>query len=269
LLRAASSFPSSARGASVSSGAVRWALTPFGRAESLGTAFIPARVDVNGNIERLAARASAPGAGPNLFALIEAEVADGTAGGSSSCTKGLLWLKRFLEFTLRLVERLAKEPGVELREAASAAYSATLAPYHGYLTTALFTVVMHAVPARASFERALLARAVSTPPSDAGALAAQMQSFADRFSPVLARVHQFLSDAGLCASLQRPAPYKRTHTAFTVFCTEMTQRLFDAAPLILLFSYVGGLRFTLLTGELLAIVRATYVSCDSARTGYA
>ena len=167
------------------------ALTP--PADSLGGAFYPARADVSGNIERLAARAAAGMNGSGrLFELVEAEVASGSASASSSCTKGLLWLKRFLEFTLRLLERLAREPETELGAAASAAYSATLAPFHGFLTTALFTAVLYAAPSRSSFERTLAGGGDADPQL----LRAQMSSFCTHFGPLLARIHMFISEAG-------------------------------------------------------------------------
>lgn len=55
------------------------------------------RSDVGGNIKRLATRAATDPAKyqPNVFAMVTGEVAAGEAGGSSSCTKGLLWLKRW------------------------------------------------------------------------------------------------------------------------------------------------------------------------------
>jgi hypothetical protein len=148
--------------------------------------------------QRLAARAAAqPEQSALLFDIVRAEVADGAAGGSSSCTKGLLWLKRFLEFTLRLLERLARDPQLELGAAAAAAYDATLRPFHGYLTGALFSVIMRAAPYRATFERALASRgAPDALEPDAEALCAQMASFVDKFAPLLASIHVFLTDAG-------------------------------------------------------------------------
>jgi len=179
---------------------------------------MPARADVTGNIERLAARVSASPGSTRLFALVEAELAEGSAGSSRSCTKGLLWLKRFLEFTVRLLERLGREPEAELGVCASAAYAATLAPFHGYLTTALFTVVLHAVPSRASFERAIVERFQQRPGTepDSKALAVELGQFAARFTPVLARIHLYLADAGLCVTAARRASsLPLTHSAGT------------------------------------------------------
>lgn len=151
--------------------------------------------------QRLAARAAVLGGeGVLLFDIVNAEVADGTAAGSSSCTKGLLWLKRFLEFTLRLLQRLAEDTDTELGEAARAAYDATLRPYHGYMTQALFAAVLYASPYRATFESALLRVGVSsgggaaTSAISSKALATDMAQFVARFAPLLARIHAHLTD---------------------------------------------------------------------------
>jgi Glycolipid transfer protein (GLTP) len=158
---------------------------------------VPARADVSGNIERLAARAKALGGDSVLlFDIVGAEIADGSAAGSHSCTKGLLWLKRFLEFTLRLLQRLGEDADRELGEAARAAYDATLRPYHGYLTQALFAAVLYAAPYRATFESALLK--LEGPGAGDGAspkaLAEDMGHFASGFAPLLARIHAHLTD---------------------------------------------------------------------------
>ena len=154
----------------------------------------------NAPAQRLAARVASGGAASGLlFDIVRAEVEEGTAAGSSSCTKALLWLKRFLEFTVRLLERLGRDPSLELGAAAAAAYDATLRPFHGYITGALFTVVMHAAPYRATFERALTRRggdAAADAPVDPELLRAHMNQFVADFAPLLARIHIFLTDIG-------------------------------------------------------------------------
>ena len=131
---------------------------------------------------------------------MRAEVDDGTASGSKSCTKGLLWLKRFLDFTVRILERLARDPELELGAAAAAAYDATLRPYHGYLTSALFSVVLHAAPYRATFEAALALQgrgaSAGAKQLDSEQLREHMSRFVAQFAPLLSRIHVFLSEAG-------------------------------------------------------------------------
>ncbi len=138
-----------------------------------------------------------------LFSIVRAEVSSDAAASSTSCTKGLLWLKRFLEFTVRLLERLSRDPELELGAAASAAYDATLRPFHGYITCTLFSVIMRAAPYRATFERALVTRSGAPAPAqgadaepDLALLRAHMAQFVDKFAPLLARIHVFLTDIG-------------------------------------------------------------------------
>jgi hypothetical protein len=61
--------------------------------DKLGVAFSPAKSDVSGNIERLAKKAPAHAA---LFDIALEEVKAGTQGSNAGCSKGMLWLKRFL-----------------------------------------------------------------------------------------------------------------------------------------------------------------------------
>lgn len=62
--------------------------------ESFGTAFAIVRSDIGGNVSRLRARLEAePDRAARLFAIVEEDIARGDLGGTS-CTKGLLWLKR-------------------------------------------------------------------------------------------------------------------------------------------------------------------------------
>ena len=66
-------------------------------AEKLGTAFSMVRSDISGNISRLQARqAQDPDRYALLFPIVLDEVDKGGDKGSSSATKGLLWLKRFV-----------------------------------------------------------------------------------------------------------------------------------------------------------------------------
>jgi hypothetical protein len=66
------------------------------RAEKLGTGFGLVRIDVGGNVDRLAARAATDPARFNadVFQIVKDEVVAGSQADSTSCTKGLLWLKR-------------------------------------------------------------------------------------------------------------------------------------------------------------------------------
>ena len=63
--------------------------------DKLGTGFTVVRIDVNGNIERLQKRFVTSAAQYEIIsAILEDEVKSGDPKDNSSCTKGLLWLKR-------------------------------------------------------------------------------------------------------------------------------------------------------------------------------
>jgi len=54
------------------------------------------RIDVGGNVDRLAARAAADPAryDPDVFQMVRDEAVAGTRAESASCAEVLLWLKR-------------------------------------------------------------------------------------------------------------------------------------------------------------------------------
>mmetsp|Transcript_15507 Transcript_15507/g.21406 ORF Transcript_15507/g.21406 Transcript_15507/m.21406 type:complete len:201 (+) Transcript_15507:70-672(+) len=151
--------------------------------ETLGTAFYPAKADVNGNIERLSNRKKEdPEKYKLLFDIVKAEMAAGQEGGSTSATKGVLWLKRFLEFVLALMSALeANTAGsLTLYDAANTAYITCLQPYHGWIASSAFTVVLNLCGSREAFENAL------------GGEAGDRAQFLQSFGPVLQSVHTFL-----------------------------------------------------------------------------
>ena len=153
--------------------------------DRLGVAFAPAKSDVSGNIERLAKRA---GAHPKLFDICLEEVSAGTQASNSGCCKGLLWLKRFLEFTMALLRALEEEPRTRaMKDCANDAYARCLKPYHGWISSSAFSVVMSFPPSRRDFVNSLGGEGAY---GDIGRLTAG-------FSPVLAKTHQFLVDNGL------------------------------------------------------------------------
>ncbi|KAK2079908.1 hypothetical protein QBZ16_002303 [Prototheca wickerhamii] len=121
--------------------------------DHLGTGFLLVKSDVGGNIDRLAARASTNPSkySENVYAIVLDEVEAGDQAGSSSCTKGLLWLTRAMIFVVGLLQRLLDHPEETLSAAASEAYYATLQKYHGWIVTGTFTVALKIVPS-SSFE---------------------------------------------------------------------------------------------------------------------
>lgn len=161
--------------------------------DKLGTGFSLVKYDVGGNIDRLAAcAATKPEAyQADVFAMVRDDVAAGTHTDNSSVTKGLLWLKRAMEFIVALLDRLFTDRQVTLSQAASDTYYATLQKFHGWIVTGTFTVALKIVPSREDFfdKVGILA-------GDEAALQ-QMHSFCSSFGTVLAEVQAFLAQHGL------------------------------------------------------------------------
>lgn len=155
--------------------------------DELGAAFSPARADVAGNVARLEAACAGDA---DVYEAVRREKAAGGAAASDSLAKGLLWLKRMLEFVAALLANMARDPSVELAAAASAAYEARLAPFHGFLAYGAFTVVLKLVPYRADFARGLGL-------ADAAAEREALGALAESFPPPLQGVHAFLQAEGL------------------------------------------------------------------------
>ena len=156
--------------------------------DKLGVAFSAAKSDVRGNIERLEKRRAKHAL---LFDVCKEEIADDTQGNDVGCCKGLLWLKRFLEFVVALLEGVVScdvdESGnsASLKTIAQSAYEKTLAPYHGWLASAAFAVVMQFPPTKHSFIRSL--------DNDHEG----MKKVVRGLKPALARVHEFLCENDL------------------------------------------------------------------------
>ena len=71
-------------------------LSSFLGADKFGASFIMVRSDIGGNINRLAQKLAAdPARFASLFAIVLDDIEKGDTGGTS-CTKGLLWLKRLV-----------------------------------------------------------------------------------------------------------------------------------------------------------------------------
>ncbi len=124
------------------------------------------------------------------------EVTAGTNAESISCTKGLLWLKRAMQFVVALLHRLAKDREVSLSEAASETYYSTLQQYHGWIVTGTFTVALKLVPGRESFFESVGAGGVDGE-SGRESVFSSMNEFCIEFEDLLEVVHKFLAENDL------------------------------------------------------------------------
>ncbi|KAG2499068.1 hypothetical protein HYH03_003251 [Edaphochlamys debaryana] len=157
--------------------------------EKLGTAFALVKTDVGGNIERLANRAAKdPERYKRLFTIVQDEMVEKTQGESSSCTKGLLWLKRAMEFICAVMRRLHDDPSSSLAVIVDETYRSTLMNFHGFFASSAFVLAFKFVPSREAFMASV----------DGGPEVMQeLEDFVNGFGKVLAEIHAWMTEEGL------------------------------------------------------------------------
>jgi len=159
--------------------------------DQFGTAFMIVKNDISGNIERLAARkATDPERFHILYSMVEDELARNDYNHSKSCTKGLLWLKRAMEFMVAIMKGVIDRPEETLNTVVQENYYATLHQWHGFLASSAFHVAIHFVPSREDF----LAKCAGNTGESA---LAEMGEFIKNFSPLLTEIHKWLDQHGL------------------------------------------------------------------------
>lgn len=110
------------------------------------TAFVPVKMDIQGNIGKLQARFdSDPARFAVLLDMIQQEVDAGSCASRNSATDALLWLTRALAFIHAFLEQIHAGNPV-LADCASAAYNGTLKCHHGWVVRSIFAVALRAMP---------------------------------------------------------------------------------------------------------------------------
>ena len=155
--------------------------------------------------------------------MIEKEVQANEHTSNSSCTKGLLWLKRCvpntsshahlfadapqapasdtcalippqraMQFVVGLMDKMQQDPMCSVAQAASDAYTEVLSPFHGWITSGIFKVALNVVPSReALFTKLALDTGADT-------LEADMGRFVSDFGGVLSKIHDYMVRASRC-----------------------------------------------------------------------
>jgi len=86
-----------------------------------------------------------------LIDVVQADKAAGCATVKDSCARNLHRLVCVVTFMRVLLEKLAEGEGVSVKDAATAAYEASLAPIHTYVVRTAVWAGMYVLPSRASF----------------------------------------------------------------------------------------------------------------------
>lgn len=138
------------------------------------TAFVPVKMDIQGNIGKLQARFdSDPVRFAALLDMVQQEVDAGSCSARNSATDALLWLARALAFIHAFLEQIHVGNTV-LSDCASAAYNVTLKCHHGWVVRSIFAVALRAMP-----DLELFIEAMAPSPKDAEHPEYRTQLFAD------------------------------------------------------------------------------------------
>ncbi|CAI9107594.1 OLC1v1006987C3 [Oldenlandia corymbosa var. corymbosa] len=157
--------------------------------EKFGAALALVKSDIGGNISRLETKyLSDPAQFSQLYSFVQVEVAAKTAKGSSSCTNGLLWLTRAMDFLVALFRDLVDHPDWTMSQACTDSYTKTLKKWHGWLASSSCTLAMKLAPDRQKFMDVI---------GGTGDVVADMEKFCSTFSPLLEENHKFLASVGL------------------------------------------------------------------------
>ncbi|MED6169935.1 Glycolipid transfer protein 1 [Stylosanthes scabra] len=157
--------------------------------DKFGAAMALVKSDIGGNISRLESKYSTnPSKFNHLYSLVQTEVESNTAKSSTSCTNGLLWLTRAMDFLVALFRNLIEHEDWSMSQACTDSYNKTLKKWHGWLASSSFTLAMKLAPDRKKFMEVI---------SGSGDITADIQSFCTNFSPLLEENHKFLARFGL------------------------------------------------------------------------
>ncbi|KAH0659956.1 glycolipid transfer protein 1 [Solanum tuberosum] len=157
--------------------------------EKFGAAMALVKSDIGGNITRLENKyLSNPTKYTNLYSMVQEEIEAKTAKGSSSCTNGLLWLTRAMDFLVALFRNLLEHQDWAMSQACSDSYSKTLKKWHGWIASSSFTMAMKLAPDRKKFMDVICGT---------GDINSDIEKFCTTFSPLLEENHKFLASVGM------------------------------------------------------------------------
>lgn len=156
--------------------------------DKFGAAMALVKSDIGGNITRLESKYNSdPAKFKDLYSMVQVEVETKTAKGSSSCTNGLLWLTRAMDFLVELFRDLLHHPDWTMSQACTDSYGKTLKKWHGWLASSSFSVAMKLAPDRKKFMDVL----------GSGDVNGDIGKFLEAFTPILQENHKFLASVGL------------------------------------------------------------------------
>ncbi|XP_057479567.1 glycolipid transfer protein 1-like isoform X2 [Actinidia eriantha] len=157
--------------------------------DKFGAAMALVKSDIGGNVTRLENKYSSnPSEFNHLYSMVRVEIEAKTAKASSSCTNGLLWLTRAMDFLVELFRNLLEHQDWTMTQACMDSYSKTLKKFHGWIASSAFTVAMTLAPDRKKFMDVI---------GGTGDINLDIEKFCTNFSPLLEENHKFLASVGM------------------------------------------------------------------------
>ncbi|KAB1220939.1 Pleckstrin homology domain-containing family A member 8 [Morella rubra] len=161
--------------------------------DKIGPTMAVLRQDIHQNIQRLEmAHESDPLLNSNLVEILKKEANEGNARKETSCSRAFVWLSRAMDFTLELMQNLARDPEQSMEQAVEESYTITLKPWHGWISSAAFKVALKLLPDNKTFSNLLMGKEGNN-----GTLKEEMQNFVSLFSAYLEEIHAVLRVYGL------------------------------------------------------------------------
>ncbi|KAJ4700911.1 Glycolipid transfer protein [Melia azedarach] len=161
--------------------------------DKIGPTMLVLRQDIHQNIQRLEKFCeSDPEMYSNVVEILKKEVSEGNAKKNISCSKAFLWLTRSVDFSMALLQRLAKDPGLKMEQAVEESYNITLKQWHGWISSAAFKVALKLVPDNITFMNLLKAK-----DENSETLKEEMQTLSSLLVPFLEEIHSILRLHGL------------------------------------------------------------------------
>ncbi|XP_022939674.1 glycolipid transfer protein 3-like isoform X3 [Cucurbita moschata] len=124
----------------------------------------------------------------NMVEILKKETNEGSTRKLTSCSRAFLWLTRSLDFIVSLLQKLKEEPRMSMEQAVEEAYSLTLKPWHGWISSAAFKIALKLVPDSETFANLLMAKDKKN-----DTLSEEIDSFISRLSPFLEDIHSILT----------------------------------------------------------------------------
>ncbi|KAF3789468.1 Glycolipid transfer protein 3 [Nymphaea thermarum] len=129
-----------------------------------------------------------PSSFSSLTEMVKKEIEEGSARKPLSCTRAVLWLTRSMDFVMSFLSKFVADADRDLVQIIEESYSATLQPWHGWISSAAYKVALKLIP-----ERKVLMNLIMEEREDHGAIKEEINSLVSSFTPILNEIHAFLA----------------------------------------------------------------------------